>query len=551
MSARAASRRADEPERLPYSPEVERSVLGAILLAPTAIDDVTSIQAEGDFYNEAHRQIYRAVIALSQREGAIDLVTVRDELSRNGGLEKAGGSSYLAALIDGIPDIGNVEHYARIVKEKSTLRGLIQVGQKLIQEALSEEMDATTLLARATAEIQIMKSQGCASDGWLSPPSVLRDSPLRSAPRVETNFTTLDDATGGGLPIGSVVVLSGAPGSGKTTLAIQTARAAREQLGARAVGFFGDEGLEAATVRLGQQIKLPREGLEAAEETLLADLSAYVAGDEQRGPFEFVSPREPLKTTLAKLHALRRRGETRPFVFVLDNLQGCNFELEDRNGSGQQSPERLRLAAAMVELRKAARELAMLVLVVSEASRGAYASKDPEKRTTALAAGAETRAIEYRSDVVLHLSERSESVIECEVAKNRPGGGQKPRLRLGHDRERACYAEIDRPAADEEREQKKDRARQARTNSAQEKILPAFRKRWRAKVKAAAPGIEPKPIAKTQLAEDAGLNKGRQDFRDGMAALVDGQKVFEAVEIGDRTFYRPGVNYRDQESGTN
>jgi replicative DNA helicase len=506
--------------------DAERALLGAILLGGAAINDVIPILGESDFCKEANSRIYGTMIGLSQRGVAIDLVTVGEELSRNGGREKTGGLAYLSGLIDGVPDIGNVEHYARIVKEKATRRRLIELGEKLARDGRSADKTAAALVEEARDGLGELEAAGEAKATWVSGAAVLRDSPLRNAPRVRTGLVKLDDAVGGGLPIGSVLVLSGAPGSGKTTLGIQFARAAREQLGARVVGFFGDEGLEAAAVRLGQQIGLQREDLDAGEESSLTKLQAYTAegdGEGQCGPFEFVPPEEGLRATLAKIRQLRRAGEKRPLVFVLDNLQGCNFELEDTNGSGQQTPERLRLAAAMAELRKAAREMAMLVIVVSEASRGAYASKDPEKQTAALASGAETRAIEYRSDVVIHLSEKSEGVVRAEVAKNRPGGGLKPRLSLGHDRQRATYREIDAPAAEEEREDRRQKARMKASDGAQKKLQTAMRKHLPEEVASGRPGL-----SENRLARKAGMSRTKEAFQDGLSAL-DAQGVLEEV----------------------
>jgi replicative DNA helicase len=526
-------------QEIPRNPDAEQSVLGAILLDPGTIDAVMGILVEGDFCGGAHRQIYKTIIELWQRKVAIDLVTVGEELSRNGGLEKAGGTAYLSALIDGIPDIGNVEHYARIVKERAIRRRLIQLGEKLAADGRSVNKTAAAVVEEARNGLADLEVAAQANAEWVSGAEVLRDSPLRNAPRVKTGLARLDSATGGGLPIGSVLVLSGAPGSGKTTLGIQFSRAAREQLGAHVVGFFGDEGLEAAAVRLGQQIGLQREDLEAGVENSLTTLQTYTAagdGEEPRGPFEFISPEEGLRATLAKIRQIRRAGEKRAIVLVLDNLQGCNFELEDRNGSGQPAPERLRLAAAMAELRKAARELAILVIVVSEASRGAYASKDPEKQTSALASGAETRAIEYRSDVVIHLSEKSEGVVRAEVAKNRPGGGQKPRLSLGHDRQRATYREIDTPAAEQERDEKKGRRRLAASEAAQKKLHAAMEKCLPRALKKHLPGV-----SKNKLAIESGLKRGGEAFEDGIHALTEGQGKWDGPLDGPRggDYYRP------------
>src|SRR5215470_17825794 len=138
---------------LPQNLEAERSVLGAVLLDPNALSLVVPILTEEDFFLDTHRRIYRAMLELSQRSAEIDVLTLKEELDRTGSVEKAGGASYLTALLDGVPDVGNVEHYARIVKEKATLRRLIRTGQRIVREGLSGEKDAEALLGEATGEI--------------------------------------------------------------------------------------------------------------------------------------------------------------------------------------------------------------------------------------------------------------------------------------------------------------------------------------------------------------------------------------------------------------
>ena len=122
---------------LPQNLEAERSVLGAILLDPAALSFVVPVLGQEDFFPDTHRRIYAAMLELSQRSAEIDVLTLKEELDRTGSVEKAGGASYLTALLDGVPDVGNVEHYARIVKEKATLRRLIRAGQRIVREGLS------------------------------------------------------------------------------------------------------------------------------------------------------------------------------------------------------------------------------------------------------------------------------------------------------------------------------------------------------------------------------------------------------------------------------
>ena len=110
---------------LPHNLEAERSVLGAILVHNDAFNTAAQVIDGRDFYRDAHRRIFDRMVTLSERGEAIDFVTLKEELSRGGDLEDVGGPAYIASLVDGVPRATNIEYYARIVKEKATLRNLI------------------------------------------------------------------------------------------------------------------------------------------------------------------------------------------------------------------------------------------------------------------------------------------------------------------------------------------------------------------------------------------------------------------------------------------
>ncbi len=127
---------------LPQNVEAERAVLGAVLIDNLALATISPILRESDFFLDTHRRIYAAIGELAARSAAIDLVTVRDEIDRMGSIDRVGGPAYLSSLVDGIPDVANAEHYARIVKEKSTLRRLISLGQKMTREGAIADRSA-------------------------------------------------------------------------------------------------------------------------------------------------------------------------------------------------------------------------------------------------------------------------------------------------------------------------------------------------------------------------------------------------------------------------
>ena len=122
---------------LPHNLEAERSVLGAILVENNALHKTQEMLRENDFYRDAHRRIFRAMGALSERATNIDLVTLKDELVKDGSLDVSGGAAYIASLIDGVPRTTNVEYYARIVREKAMLRSLIASSNRIIADSLA------------------------------------------------------------------------------------------------------------------------------------------------------------------------------------------------------------------------------------------------------------------------------------------------------------------------------------------------------------------------------------------------------------------------------
>src|ERR1700674_1809742 len=133
---------------MPQNVEAERSILGAILLDNNAINPALEKLKPEDFFHDHHRRIYQQMIVLGETQQAIDLVTLTDQLHRSGELESSGGPAYIAQLMDGVPHVTNVEHYARIVKEKSLLRGLIYATHSIQQQALEAEEDADAILIR-------------------------------------------------------------------------------------------------------------------------------------------------------------------------------------------------------------------------------------------------------------------------------------------------------------------------------------------------------------------------------------------------------------------
>ena len=166
---------------LPHNLEAERTVLGAILIENEAFHNAAEILTESDFYRNAHRKIFLRMLSLSERGDAIDLVTLKEEMTRAGELEHAGGVAYLSSLVEGVPRATNVTYYSRIVKDKAVLRSLISAANRISQAAFDQPEETQTVLDEAEKSIFEI-AEGAIRVGF---------EPVSSI--VKTTFKTIDE----------------------------------------------------------------------------------------------------------------------------------------------------------------------------------------------------------------------------------------------------------------------------------------------------------------------------------------------------------------------
>jgi replicative DNA helicase len=215
---------------LPQNIEAERSVLGAILLDNHQLDAALDKLKPEDFFNNGHKRIFVQMIELRESHQAIDLITLNDQLVRKGELESIGGTAYLSSLVDGVPRVSNVEHYARIVKEKAMLRGVIHTTQAIQQEALDAEEDADAILDRAESRIFELAEDrvraGLVGMGDLVRDNFERISQLfdegKRVTGLSTGYHQFDDLTSGLQP-SELIVIAARPSVGKTAFALNIA----------------------------------------------------------------------------------------------------------------------------------------------------------------------------------------------------------------------------------------------------------------------------------------------------------------------------------------
>lgn len=232
---------------LPQNMEAERSVLGAILLENEAINAAQEILQGEDFCRDSHRRIYRAMTDLSGNAAVIDLVTVKNELVRQGSLEAVGGASYISSLVDGVPKSTNIGHYARIVKEKAILRMLILSSQKISTAALRGEENTADILDDALRLIFDI-AQDRVRVGFI-PLRDLADGTLKRIEQLTENkdlitgvasgYEKLDEMTSG-FQKTDLVIIAARPSMGKTALCLNVALHAAIHHGKK-VGIFSLE----------------------------------------------------------------------------------------------------------------------------------------------------------------------------------------------------------------------------------------------------------------------------------------------------------------------
>jgi len=388
---------------LPQNLDAERSVLGAILLDSAAISLVIPILSEDDFFPDTHRRIYTAMVELSQRSAEIDVLTLREELDRAGVVEKVGGASYLTALLDGVPDVGNVELYARIVKEKSTLRRLIRAGQRLVREGIAGERDAEALLGQATGEIFDI-AEGAVRGGFEPIGQVVRhnlevieDARGRQGmlSGLATGFTELDRMTSG-LQTTDLIVLAARPSVGKTSFALNVAQHVAIREG-RAVGFFS---LEMSKEQIGFRVlcseadvdaKKVRDGYASKE----AMQRLVLAQSKIHGAQFYIDDSAALNVPEMRAKAQRLKREHGLDLLIVDYMQLMA-------GHGRFDNRTQEVSMISRGLKLLAKELRVPIIALSQLSRQPEQRKG-ELRKPQLADLRDSGSIEQDADMVVFL----------------------------------------------------------------------------------------------------------------------------------------------------
>ena len=232
---------------LPVSMEAERAILAAILLDNSLYDQAAEHLSGDDFSLDAHRRIYSRMRDLQESGRPVDMITLMEELDRRKEVESIGGVAYLSSLIDGVPERPSIEHYVRIVRNKALLRGLINVAQNAIAEAIEHTDEAEEVLGRAEQAI-FQLSENRIGQGFLNIPEIVKASfgsleelyaRGQEITGLATHYTLLDKLTSGFQP-SDLVIIAARPSMGKTAFAMNIAENAAV-IDGKVVGVFSLE----------------------------------------------------------------------------------------------------------------------------------------------------------------------------------------------------------------------------------------------------------------------------------------------------------------------
>jgi replicative DNA helicase len=415
------------PRTLPHNLEAERAVIGAVLLDGAVIHHALEYLDERAFFRDAHRRIFEKMRKLFERGQAIDFITVNDELGRTGELDDVGGPAYVASLVDGLPHGVNVADYARIVKEKATLRALITAANQMLVTAYEAERDAAEIVDEAERSIFSI-AESSLHGGFVSMTDLVNanfaliDQAVQRkqlVTGVPTGFIELDEMMSGMQP-SDFIIVAARPSMGKTSLVLNIAQHVGTKTD-KTVGFFS---------------------LEMSKEQLFMRLlTAEAAIDAHRLRTGFLGERDFPKITeaLERLHGARIYIDDSASIGVLEmrakarrlaSEHGLHLIIVDylqlMQGKGRFENRVLELASISRGMKALAKELHVPVVALSQLSRAPEARPGRRPQLSDLR---ESGALEQDADVVIMIyredmyeqTEENQGIAELIVAKQRNG----------------------------------------------------------------------------------------------------------------------------------
>jgi replicative DNA helicase len=385
----------------PQSLEAEVSVLGGVLLENEALSRVLEVVNEGDFYREAHRQIFSALLHLYERNEPADLITLSEVLKKRDALEEVGGIEYLNFLVNSVPTAANIAYYAKIIKEKSILRKLINRATEIINLGFGDAGDVDESLDRAERLIFEI-SEDRVRPSFFPIKDIIKASfktienlyeKKQLITGVPTGFTKLDDLTSGLQP-SDLIIVAGRPSMGKTALALNITQHAAIEDGIPSAIFSLEMSKEQLALRLlCSEAKVDAHRLRGGflSETDWPKLTR-AAGSLSEAPI-FIDDTPGLTVLEMRAKSRRLKAEHNLGLVVVDYLQ----LMRGRANSETREQE---ISDISRSLKALAKELRLPVIALSQLNRKV---EDRGDRRPQLADLRESGAIEQDADVIIFL----------------------------------------------------------------------------------------------------------------------------------------------------
>lgn len=427
MSARSVKGSVNLEKVPPQNLEAEQSVLGSMLIEREAIGKAIEVLNEGDFYKESHGKIYSAVLDLFEKNEPIDLVTIVEELRSRGKLDQIGGASYITALINSVPTAANVEYYAKIVREKSALRDLINAATHIVAQGYESTEEVDTILDQAAQHIFDI-SQRRVSRGFMPLKDALKDSfeaieelyaRKEHVTGIPTGLKEFDRLTAGLQP-SDLIIVAGRPSMGKTSFALTVALHVGIQQ-KKPVAIFS---LEMANAQLVQRMLCSEARVDAYKlrTGYLAESDwprLTIAAGKLAEASIFIDDTPSISALELRAKARRLKSEHNLGLVIVDYLQLMRGRAKIENRQQE-------IANISSSLKALARELHTPVMALSQLSRAPEQRSD---RRPQLADLRESGAIEQDADLVAmlireeyyNLTPENEGKADLIIAKQRHG----------------------------------------------------------------------------------------------------------------------------------
>lgn len=412
----------------PHNVEAEQAVLGAMLIKKEAIAEAIEILRPDDFYRDAHRIVFEAMLELFQKNEPVDIVTVTEQLKKNDLLEKAGGIAFITALDNAVPTAANVAYHAKIVEEKAQLRNLINAATEIAGTAYEDTEDMAEIMDRAEKRILDVASRE--NTGAFVP---IKDIVMGTFQQIEnraknsgaltglpSGFIDLDRLTAGFQP-SDLVLVAARPSMGKTafTLNIATYVAVHER---KPVAFFS---LEMSKEQLVQRMLCAEGGIDS-QRLRKGELDdewpkLVEAADRLSGAPIYIDDTPGITVMELRSKARRLKAEHGLDLVIIDYLQ----LMQGRGGKSGDNRQQ-EISEISRSLKALARELSVPVIALSQLSRSVESRQIKRPMLSDLR---ESGSLEQDADIVMFLYREDyyteetdkQNITEVIIAKHRNG----------------------------------------------------------------------------------------------------------------------------------